>query len=47
LLADLQEFTDQSVAKLPKQQQLVFKLSRYEGLSHEEIAARLNILKIR
>lgn len=45
LLADLQEFTDQSVAKLPKQQQLVFKLSRYEGLSHEEIAARLNISK--
>lgn len=45
LLADLQEFTDQSVAKLPKQQQLVFKLSRYEGLSHEEIAERLNISK--
>lgn len=45
LLADLQEFTDQSVAKLPKQQQLVFKLSRYEGLSHEEIAAKLNISK--
>ncbi|MNY26377.1 ECF RNA polymerase sigma factor SigW [compost metagenome] len=45
LLADLQEFTDQSVAKLPKQQQLVFKLSRYEGLSHEEIAARLKISK--
>ncbi|WP_316815126.1 RNA polymerase sigma-70 factor [Pedobacter nyackensis] len=45
LLADLQEFTDQSVAKLPRQQQLVFKLSRYEGLNHDEIAAKLNISK--
>lgn len=43
LLADLQEFTDLSVAKLPKQQQLVFKMSRYEGLSHEEIATKLKI----
>jgi RNA polymerase sigma-70 factor (family 1) len=45
LLADLQELTDQSIAKLPKQQQLIFKLSRYDGLSHEEIANKLNLSK--
>jgi RNA polymerase sigma-70 factor (family 1) len=45
LLADLEEFTEQTLAKLPKQQQLIFKLSRYEGLTHEQIAARLNISK--
>ncbi|MEJ2883245.1 RNA polymerase sigma factor [Pedobacter sp. GR22-6] len=45
LLADLMEFAEQAVAKLPKQQQLVFKLSRYEGLSHEEIAEKLNLSK--
>lgn len=45
LLADLEVFTEQTVARLPKQQQLIFKLSRYEGLSHEQIAARLNISK--
>lgn len=45
LLADLQEFTEQAVAKLSPQQQAVFKLSRYEGLNHEEIAERLNLSK--
>lgn len=45
LLADLEEFTEQTLAKLPKQQQLIFKLSRYDGLTHEQIAARLNISK--
>ena len=45
LLADLVEFAEQAVSKLPKQQQLIFKLSRYEGLSHEEIAEKLQLSK--
>lgn len=45
LLADLEEFTAQAVAKLPSQQQLVFKLSRYEGLTHDQIAEMLNLSK--
>lgn len=45
LLADLEEFTVQSVSKLPSQQQLVFKLSRYEGLTHDQIAEMLNLSK--
>ncbi|MGJ1534264.1 RNA polymerase sigma factor [Sphingobacterium multivorum] len=44
-LVELQEFTDQAVLKLTKQQQLVFTMSRYEGLSQQEIAERLNISK--
>ena len=31
------------ISKLPLQQQLVFKLSRVEGLSHKEIAQQLHI----
>lgn len=45
LLADLSEFIDKAIAKLTPQQQTIFKLSRYEGKSHEEIAALLNISK--
>lgn len=45
LLADLEAFTEQSLLKLPPRQQLIFKLSRYEGLSHEQIAEALNISK--
>lgn len=33
----------QAIAKLPPQQQLVFKLSKQEGLSREDIACRLNV----
>ncbi len=40
---DLQHFTEQVVKTLPKQQQTVFILSRKEGLSHDEIAERLQI----
>jgi RNA polymerase sigma-70 factor (family 1) len=45
LLADLETFTEQSLAKLPARQQLIFKLSRYEGLTHDQIAESLNISK--
>lgn len=42
---ELQKLMDQAVKKLPPQQQLVFKMSKYEGLSHLEIAKKLNISK--
>ncbi|WP_164849839.1 RNA polymerase sigma factor [Mucilaginibacter limnophilus] len=43
LAHDLEQYTDKLIEKLPKQQQLIFKLSRIEGLSHKEIAEQLNI----
>ena len=36
---------NQAVAQLPPQRKLVFKLSREDGLSHDEIAEKLNISK--
>lgn len=45
MLADLKRFSDEAIAELPKQQQMVFKLSRSEDLTYEEIAERLNISK--
>lgn len=36
-------FLNTLVSKLPPQQRLVYKLSKQEGLSREEIASRLNI----
>jgi len=43
LAHDLEQFTEKIISKLPKQQQLIFKLSRVEGLTHKEIAAQLQI----
>ncbi|MEQ7801034.1 RNA polymerase sigma-70 factor [Pedobacter sp. ASV1-7] len=43
LANELEQFTENVISKLPKQQQLIFKLSRVEGLSHQEIANQLNI----
>lgn len=43
IYADLLSYVDVAVQNLPKQQQAVFKLSRYEGLSSAEIAGRLNL----
>lgn len=37
------ELISQAVAKLPPQQQLVFKLSRQEGFSREDVARQLRI----
>ncbi|MCW2263078.1 MULTISPECIES: RNA polymerase sigma factor [Sphingobacterium] len=45
ILSELQDFTNKAVSKLPKQQQLVFKMSRDEGMSQLEIADKLNISK--
>lgn len=43
LFNNLQEFAATAYSNLPKQQQLVFRLSREEGLSYDEIADRLKI----
>jgi len=43
LAHDLENYAGKIIEKLPKQQQLVFKLSRIEGLSHKEIAEQLHI----
>lgn len=40
---DLEHYIEKAIDKLPHQQQLVFKLSRIEGLSHKEIADQLQI----
>lgn len=40
---DLQRFTEEAIKSLPKQQQKAFLLSRYEGLSYDEIAERMQI----
>lgn len=43
LAHDLEHYAEKVIEKLPRQQQLVFKLSRIEGLSHKEIAEQLQI----
>lgn len=43
LLSDLQSFTEAALIHLPPQQQIVFKMSRFEGLNYDEIAVKLNI----
>lgn len=43
LAADLENFANTVIGNLPRQQQLIFKLSRTEGLSHQEIADQLHL----
>lgn len=43
LVSDLEQFTERIINKLPRQQQLIFRLSRVEHLSHKEIADQLQI----
>ena len=43
LVADLERFSEKSIIKLPQQQQQVFRLSRRDGLSYDEIAQMLDI----
>jgi len=40
---EVNEALEQLVQKLPAKQQLVFRMSRFEGLSHQEIAQQLSI----
>ena len=42
-LADLKDRLHAAVAKLPDRARLILKLSRFEGYSHKEIAAQLDI----
>lgn len=41
--SDLEQITEKLIHKLPRQQQLVYNLSRVNGLSHKEIAEQLCI----
>jgi RNA polymerase sigma-70 factor (ECF subfamily) len=43
LAHESKKLISQAVAKLPSQQQLVFKLSKQEGLSREDVARQLQI----
>lgn len=43
LFEDLSRFTEQVLSKMPKQQQLIFRMSRHQELSYDEIAEELNI----
>ena len=43
LAHDLEHFAENIISKLPRQQQLIFRLSRIEHLSHKEIADQLQI----
>lgn len=43
MFADLMGFTERVIKDLPKQQQVVFRLSRFEGLSYDEIGLHLNL----
>ncbi len=42
---EMKSCLDEALQKLPAQQQTIFRLSRYEGYSHDEIASKLNISK--
>ncbi|PTQ97862.1 RNA polymerase sigma-70 factor (ECF subfamily) [Mucilaginibacter yixingensis] len=42
-LQELKVLTERVIDNLPKQQQVIYRLSRVEGFSHKEIADQLNI----
>ena len=43
IIRDLGRYADTLIDKLPKQQKIVFKLSRVDGLSYKQIAQQQNI----
>lgn len=43
---ELEQLLHEAVDHLPPQMQQVFRLSRFEGLSHAEIATRMNISRV-
>ena len=45
IFSDMLVFAERAINELPKQQQTVFRLSRVEGLSYEEIAEQLSLSK--
>jgi RNA polymerase sigma-70 factor (family 1) len=45
LFNDLQRLTQIKIALLPPQQQQIFRMSKEEGLSHEEISEKLGVSK--
>ena len=44
-MKELDAIIQKGVSQLPLQQQTAFKLSRFQGLSHEEIATKMGIAK--
>lgn len=42
---EMKDCLAKALRQLPKQQQLIFRMSRYDGYSHEQIALKLNISK--
>ena len=42
---ELEEMINNGITRMPAQQQAVFRLSRQDGFSYEEIAVKLNISK--
>ncbi|MFO7853474.1 MAG: RNA polymerase sigma-70 factor [Bacteroidota bacterium] len=42
---NLLELANKAIEKLPERRKLIFKLSRYKGLTNKEIAEKLNISK--
>ncbi len=42
-LADIETLLQKVIAQLPPQRQTIFRLSRIEGLSHDEIAQKMNL----
>lgn len=44
-LKELEQAVNQAIRHLPPQQQTAFRLSRFQGLSHEEIAHQMGISK--
>jgi len=45
ILRESAEIIEMAIAALPEQRKLIYHLSRNEGLTHEQIAERLNISK--
>lgn len=41
--AEIMEIISRTVAKLPKQTQIIFNLSRFEDLSHKEISTKIGL----
>lgn len=45
-LRELERMIQGAIQRLPSQQQKAFRLSRFEGMRHEEIAARMGVSRV-